>query len=172
MVYQIPKFLEVAFIGFQILLSFLILCYFLKNRIVHKKLEDNLTGRSIGPNFEAAFVQITLQQRIYQAFANILDTITVERTGLEKILENHAESHFDENLNNPSFITWESENYGKHQQSENYGKQSNSEDRVERKIRENSIRKFSSKGLNPQKISETLKIPLNEVELILNLEER
>ena len=130
--------------------------------MIHKKLEDGLSGKNSNPNFEAAFVNITLQQLIYRAFTNIIDTITTERIGLEKILEYHANPDFDEEMNSsPSNL----------QQSIKNVKQHSTQDNVELKIRENKIRKFSSKGLNPQKISETLKIPLNEVELILNLDE-
>jgi hypothetical protein len=130
--------------------------------MIHKKLEDSLSCKNINPNFEAAVVNITFQQLIYRAFTNILDTITTERTGLERILEYHADPCFDEQMKSAPSNT---------KQSINDAKQSDTDNNVESKIRKSEIRKFSSKGLNPQKISETLKIPLSEVELILNLNE-
>ena len=160
MIYQIPQFWNIVFNGFQILLFLLIFCFFLNNRLSHKKLKESLSGKNINPNFEAAFVSITLQQVIYRAFKNILDTIATERIGLEKLLEYHADPRFDRQINSsPS----------NRQRLSDNAKQSGTDDNVELKIRENKIRKFSSKGLHPQEISETLKIPLNEVELILSL---
>ncbi len=105
MIYQIPQFWNIAFNGFQIILFLLIFCYFLKNRMIHKKLEDSLSGKNVSPNFEAAFVNITLQQIIYRAFTNILDTITTERIGLEKILEYHADPSLDGEMNSSPLNT-------------------------------------------------------------------
>ena len=162
MVYQFSQFYDIAINGFQIVLSIFILCYYLKNRGIYKKLEYGITDKNINPNFEAALVNISVQQRIYQAFTNILDTISIERTGLEKILENHVERRFDGQVRKSRLHS---------KPLEIYGKQNSPEEKGGWQIRQNKIRKFSSKGLNPQKISETLKIPLNEVELILSLDE-
>lgn len=162
MMYQIPHFWNTAFNGIQFILFLMIFCYFLKNKMIHKKLEDSLSCKNINPKFEAAFVNITFQQSIYRAFTNILDTITAERNGLERILEYHADPRFDGEMKS-SFLNT--------RKSINDAKQSGTDNNVESNIRKSDIRKFSSKGLNPRKISEALKIPLNEVELILNLDE-
>ena len=47
-----------------------------------------------------------------------------------------------------------------------------SDERTEGARRHETIRKFAAKGLNVRKISEALKIPLSEVELVLSLQEK
>ena len=47
-----------------------------------------------------------------------------------------------------------------------------SDDRIGRAGRYEKIRKFAAKGLSARKISEGLKIPMSEVELVLSLQKK
>ena len=146
--------------GFQILLFLLILGLYIKNRSIHKKYAANQTKHHSGKTFNAHVFNIAVQQQVNQIFSNIIETIAAERNGLESALglnslnsqnEDNSKVHFDSRLQHP---------HDDHRISD---------DRIERAARHEKIRKLAAKGLSTAKISEGLKIPMSEVELVLSL---
>jgi hypothetical protein len=163
MVSQAPQFWDIASNGFQILLCLLILVFFLKNRAIHKKFAVNKLKSGIGQSFNAHVFNITVQQQVNQAFTNIIGTIAAERNGLESVL-------------GPNSLCSENDNISKVQSNPQLPHSPDnhrvSDDRAVSAGRHDKVRKFSAKGLNARKISEELKIPISEVELVLSLQQK
>jgi hypothetical protein len=162
MVFQIPQFWEIAGDGFQILLCLLMLGFFIKNRAVQKKKNafyDLLTNSKA--NFNAHVFHRTVEQQINQAFVNIIDTITVERSALEPLFGRDSLNYPDDDTPTTGANTRSSNHRGNQRLSDN---QSGNAERYE------DIRELGVKGLSARKISRTLKIPISEVELVLSLQ--
>lgn len=162
MVFQAPRFWDITGDGFQILLYLLMLCYFIKYRANQRKLTIKKTQSGIGQSFNTHFFGVTLEQQVNQAFANIIETITAERDGLESVLGLNPPNYDDDDIPILQSNTHLSNSHGNHRLS-NGG--------IERAERHDKVRKFAAQGLNARKISNELKIPLSEVELILSLSE-
>lgn len=161
MIFQVPQFWDIAGDGFQILLCLLILGFFIKNRVIHQKFEVNKSKNDIGQNFNAHVFNITVQQQVNQAFSNIIGTIAAERNGLESVLGPNSLSSEDDNI-----LKVQSNSQLPHSPDNDRV----SDDRIASAGRHDKVRKFSAKGLNARKISEELKIPISEVELVLSLQ--
>ena len=163
MVFQVPQFWDIASDGFQIFLCLLIIGFFIKNRAIHKKYAVNKSKNGVGQSFNAHVFNITVQQQVNQAFSNIIGTIAAERNGLESVL---GPNSLSSEVNNISTVQSNSQlplSPDNHRVSD---------DRNVSAGRHDKVRKFSAKGLNARKISEELKIPMGEVELILSLQKK
>ena len=163
MVFQVPPFWDHAGNGFQILLFLLILGLYIKNQAIHKKYAANKTKHHSGKSFNAHVFNIAVQQQVNQIFTNIIETIAAERNGLESVLglnplnsrnEDSSKVHSNSRLQHP---------HDNHRISD---------DRIGRAARHEKIRKLAAKGLSTTKISEGLKIPVSEVELVLSLSKK
>jgi len=163
MVFQVPQFWDIVSDGFQILLCLLILGFFIKNRVIHQKYAVNKSKNDAGQSFNAHVFNITIQQQINQAFSNIIGTIAVERNGLENVLGPNSLISEDENT---------SKTQSNSQLSHSLDTHRTPDDRTASAGRHDKVRKFSAKGLNARKISEELKIPISEVELVLSLQRK
>jgi len=163
MVFQVPQFWHIASDGFQILLCLLILGFFIKNRAIHKKYAVNKIINGAGQSFNTHVFNITVQQQVNQAFTNIIETIAAERNGLKSMLELNPLSSEDEDISKVQSDSQLPDRY------DNFRK---SNDRTGRAGRHDRIRKLSAKGLSARKISEGLKIPMSEIELILSLQKK
>jgi len=161
MVFQVPQFWDIASDGFQILLCLLILGFFIKNRTIHNKYAVNKSKNGAGQSFNSHVFNITIQQQVNQAFSNIIGTIAAERNGLESVLGPSSLSRKDENISKRQSNSQLSHSPDTHRASD---------DRTVSVGRHDRVRKFSAKGLNARKISEELKIPISEVELVLSLQ--
>ena len=163
MVFQVPQYWNFASDGLQILLYLLILGFYTKNRAIHKKHTVNRTRNGGRQSFNAHVFNITVQQQVNQAFSNIIETIAAERNGLKSVL----------GLNT---LSTEDKHISKMQSNSQLPKRCDNrrivDDRIGRAGRHDKVRKLIAKGLSTRKISEGLKIPLSEVELILSLQER
>ena len=163
MVFQVPQFWNLAGDGFQILLCLLILGFFIKNRVIHKKYAVNKSKNGTKQSFNAHVFNITVQQQVNQAFTNILGAIVTERNDLESVL-------------GPNPLIGEEDNIAKVQSNSQFPHSPDnhriSDDRTASAGRHDKVRKFSAKGLNARKISEELKIPISEVELVLSLQKK
>ena len=163
MVFQVPQFWDIAGDGFQILLCLLILGFFIKNRVIHKKYAVNKSKNGTKQSFNAHVFNISVQQQVNQAFTNIIGTIAAERNFLESVLGPNSLSSKDDNISKVQ------SNYQLPHSPDNHRV---SDDRTASAGRHDKVRKFSAKGLNARKISEELKIPISEVELVLSLQEK
>ena len=163
MVFQVPQFWDIAGDGFQILLCLLILGFFIKNRAIHKKYAVNKSKNGVGQSFNAHVFNITVQQQVKQAFTNIIGTIAAERNGLKSVLGLNSLSNEDDNISKVQFNSQLPNSHDNHRMPD---------DRSTSAGRHEKVREFSTKGLSARKISEELKIPMGEVELILSLQKK
>ena len=163
MIFQVPQFWDIAGDGFQILLCLLILGFFIKNRAIHKKYAVNKSKNDVRQSFNSHIFKITVQQQVNQAFTNIIGTIATEQNGLESVLRPNSLSSEDDNISRVQSNPQLSHRPDNHRVSEDLTASSGRHDKV---------RKFSAKGLNARKISEELKIPISEVELVLSLQKK
>jgi hypothetical protein len=163
MVFQVPQFWHIAIDGFQILLCLLMLGFFIKNRVNHKKYAVSKTNNGAGQSFNAHVFNITVQQQVHQAFTNIIEIIAAERNGLESVLGLNPPSSEDDDISKVQSNSQLPNSHDNHRISDDCSGSAGRHDKV---------RKFSAKGLNARKISEELKIPMGEVELILSLQKK
>jgi hypothetical protein len=161
MVFQVPQFWDMASEGLQIFLYLTILFFFIKNRAIHKNYAVNKTKNGAEQSFDAQVFNIIVQKQVNQAFTNILETIAAERNCLKSVLGvNPLSSEGDDIFKvQPNF-----------QLPNSHDKNPISDDRLGSAGRHDKVRKFSAEGLSVRKISEELKFPMSEVELILSLQ--
>ena len=114
-------------------------------------------------SFNAHVFNITVQQQVNQAFTNIIGTIVTERNGLESVLGPNPLSSEDDDISKVQSNSQFPHSPDNHRISD---------DRTASTGRHDKVRKFSAKGLNARKISEELKIPMSEVELVLSLQKK
>ena len=163
MVFQVPQNLDIAIDGFQILLCLLILGFYIKNRAIHKMLAVSIIKNGAGQSFNAHVFNRIVKQQVDQALTNILETIAAERNGLKSVLGLNPLSSGDDAI---------SKVQANSQLPNSHDNQRTSDDRSGSAGRHEKVLKFSTKGLSVRKISEVLKIPMGEVELILSLQKK
>jgi len=161
MVFQVPQFWDMAGDGLQIFLYLTILFYFIKNRAIHKKYAVSKTKNGTGKSFNAQVLNITVQQQVHQAFTNIIEIIAAERNGLESMLGHNPPSSEDDDISKVQSNSQLPNSHDNHRIPDHLTGSVGRHDKV---------REFSTKGLSARKISEELKIPLSEVELVLSLQ--
>jgi hypothetical protein len=160
MVFQIPQYWEAAVDGVQIILCLLILLFLIRYRRRSKSSTLEQVVRESGNNFNVQVLGRTIKQQIDQAFTNIADTMATERRNLENLLPFHRQDY--ESL---SFSTYPSpaHPFKRHEISSVSDGMSQIDELHQR------IQKLAAKGMSAKQISEELKTPLGEVELILSL---
>ncbi len=164
MVFQVPQFWDIVSDGFQIILCMLILCFYIKNRSIYKKFAvKKLINGAAGQSFNTHVFNTTIQQLVNQAFTNIIETIAAERTGLESVLEQNPLGGEDNDISKVQSNSKLQNSHDNHPISD---------DRSEIAGRHDRVKRLSDKGTNARRISEKLKIPLAEVELILSLQKK
>ena len=163
MVFQVPQFWDIVSDGFQIILCMLILCFYIKNRSIYKKFAVKKIINGAGQSFNTHVFNTTVQQLVNQAFTNIIDTIAAERTGLESVLEQNPLGSEDNDISKVLSNSKLPNSHDHHPISD---------DRSEISGRHDRVKRLSAKGMNARRISEKLKIPLAEVELILSLQKK
>jgi cell division protein ZapA (FtsZ GTPase activity inhibitor) len=160
MVFQMPQYWDVAIDGIQIVLCLLILVCLIRNRKKNRKSAQDEAFRESGPSFNAQIFYQTLKQQVDQAFANIAETVAAEQRRLDQALSNGiAASPRYDTASYPS-------NYRPSVNSEISplaGPASDGDPLHEQ------IQKLADKGMSVRQISEELKTPLGEVELVLSL---
>lgn len=161
MVFQVPQFWDMAGDGLQIFLYLTILFFFIKNRAIHKKYAVSKTKNGAEQSFNAQVFNITVQKQVNQAFTHIIETIAAERNCLESVLGLNPLSSTGDDI---------SQMQSNSQLPNGHDNNPISEDRIGSAGRHDKVRKFSAKGLSVRKISEELKFPVSEVELILSLQ--
>lgn len=164
MVFQVPQFWDIVSDGFQIILCMLILCFYIKNRSIYKKFAvKKMINGAVRESFNTHVINTTVQQMVNQAFTNIIDTITAERTGLESLLEQNPLGNEDDDISKVQSNSKLPNSRDNHPISDH---------RSEIAGRHERVKRLSAKGMNARKISEELKISLGEVELILSLQKK
>ena len=161
MVFQMPQYWDAAIDGVQIVLCFLILVFLIRSR--KRNLEsarNGATGES-GQSFNVHIFTQTLKQQVDQAFANIAETIALEQRKLDKLRpigDSGSQAYggiaqYDFGLHRPI----------EQEISHLAGHASGSDPLHEQ------IQKLALKGMSARQISEKLKTPLGEIELVLSL---
>ena len=163
MVFQVPQNLDIAIDGFQILLCLLILGFYIKNRVIHKKLAVSKIKNGAGQSFNAHVFNRIVKQQVDQALTNILETIAAERNGLKSVLGLTPLSSGDDAISKVESNSQLPNSHDNHRTSD---------DRSGNAGRHDKVLKFLAKGLSARKISEVLKMPMGEVELILSLQKK
>jgi hypothetical protein len=119
----------------------------------------NLTSEP-GQNFNVQVFAQTINQQVELAFANILQVAARERRNLDEVLQfqqsNYADHSFPGSMT-PSLP---------HRRGDTVQSVKETAGQDDRQTR---IQELSAQGMNAKQISEELKTPLGEVELILSL---
>ena len=160
MLLQSVVFWNVAIDGIQIFLCLLILFFLFRNRINSKKPLQLGKKNSSGIDFNTQIFTQTIKQHVDQAFANIFQAISAEQRRLERLLIDEQEQIKSTGLTDFQF---QSKTSTVHEIS------GLSEVAVKDIERQKKILKLSSKGISVKEISEELKTPIHEVELVLGL---
>ena len=160
MVFQMPQYWDVAIDGIQIVLCFLILAFLIRSR--KRNLESARDGatRESGSSFNVHMFTQTLKQQVDQAFANIAETIALEQRKLDKLRpisdsgsQAYGIAQYDSGLHRPMG-----------QEISHFAGHPSGSDPLNEQIRNLAV-----KGMSARQISEELKTPLGEVELVLSL---
>jgi len=162
MVFQIPQYWDVAIDGIQIILCFLILVVLIRYRKKNREFAPDKANRVSGPSFNVHFFAQSLKQQVDQAFANVAETMDVEQRKLDKVLSisDSGGRGYDMAQNqtglhrpvDPEILPLSGDASGGDPLHE-------------------QIHKLAVKGMSSIQISEELKTPLGEVELVLSLRE-
>ena len=150
---------EVAVDGIQILLCLLILFFLVRNHR-HKMKPDMMNPkRGSDQNFNLQVFSQAINQQVEMAFTNIQDVAANERRNFDKVLQFHPFNPAAHTEIRPQAFSSRRDGSFKHMK-ETTGS-------GERRTR---IQKLASRGMSTKQISEELKTPLGEVELILSLQ--
>ena len=160
MVFKLPLYWDAALDGIQIILCLLILLFLLR---IRKKKQPSALEKSTADFAQAFHVQVlsqTIKQQVDQAFANIAEAIAVEQRKLQKVIARDPDGHQTAGSRpHPSIL---------HQPLEPGIAAIESEVSVIDQLHD-QIQGLADKGLTARQISEELKTPLGEVELVLSL---
>jgi hypothetical protein len=160
MVFQMPQYWDVAIDGIQIVLCVLILLFLIRGRRKKRPVALEAAIRESGQGFKVQVFIQTLKQQVNQAFANIADTIAVEQRNLDQVLS--ISSHGQEDYNLSEYQSPLHAASGR-EIAPIAGEAPGSDPLHEQ------IQQLAVKGMSARQISETLKTPLGEVELVLSL---
>lgn len=158
---EIMKHWEVAVDGVQIFLCLLIIFFLIRNLRRSRKPDwVNPLGES-GRDFNLQVFSQTIAQQVELAFANIMEAAAIERRNLEKFLQIdqlHHTNHSSPRIRPPSVPS---------HRDDTWQRDKTTAGKDERRAR---IQKLATRGMSAKQISEELKTPLGEVELILSLQ--
>ncbi|MDJ0818285.1 MAG: hypothetical protein QNJ58_18890 [Desulfobacterales bacterium] len=160
MVFDVPHYWDIAIDGIQVVLCLLILAFVFRNR---KNKESNASARNrprSGSGFnEEVFIQ-SLKQRIDQSLANIAKAIALEQGNLDKWLSSLDRGSLPAGYP-PHVSQLRRTGDG---ETPTITSEVSSIDQVHEQIQS-----LADQGMSAQQISEKLKAPLGEVELVLSL---
>ena len=160
MVFQLPQYWDIAVDGIQIILCLLILLFLIRNRRKHKSSALEEAIRESGSSFNVQVLSQTIKQQIDRAFANITDAMAVERLDLESLLPFSRQE-------NETFRISGYPSPSQRTNSHAISSVSNGMSQIDELHQR--IKELAAKGMNARQISEELKTPLGEIELILSL---
>lgn len=153
MVIELLKHWEVAVDGLQIFLCMLILFYLIRNH--RRTLKADMVNPKIEPtqDFNFQVFSQTINQQVELAFNNILEVAANERRNLDKVLQ--FQKLKPTPLCSPKDLP---PSHRPHR------------DDTGRDDRQTSIQQLAVQGKSAKQISDELKAPLGEVELVLSLQ--
>jgi len=152
---------EVAVDGLQIFLCLLILFVLVRKHRRRMKPDGVNPKSESGQDFNLQVFSQTINQQVELAFSNILKAAANERRDLVKALELQQFPYADHGSpggRSPSLPSHHNDAAQSGQEIEGQGEH------------QTRIQKLSTQGMNAKQISEELKTPLGEVELILSLQ--
>jgi len=162
MVFEMMEHWEVAVDSLQIFLCLLILFFMIRNHR-HRMKPDRMDPQSVsGQDFNLQVFSQTINQQVELAFSNILKVAANERRDLVKVLELQQFAYADHSspgVRSQSLLSHRDDPAQSVPENSGPGRL------------QKHIQKLSTKGMNAKQISEELKTPLGEVELILSLQE-
>ena len=160
MVFQMPQYWDVAIDGIQIVLCFLILVFLIRSRERNQKSAQGRAIRDSGQSFDSQIFSQTLKQQVDQAFANIARAIAAERRQLDEILPiGDAGKRRYDIAPSPTPL-----HPAAQPESSPLAARASDSDPLHEQIQ-----KLADKGMAVRQISEELKTPIGEVELVLSL---
>jgi len=151
MLFQALESWEAVIDVIQMFLILVILILFFRNRLHEKQKVFKAAKTDDTMSFNSEVFSRAMQQQLEQAFVNIIAGVRVEISNLERVLQIgqlQAEKPLEDDLQPLSHL-----------------------DSTGWQDRQKHIEKLSGKGMSIQHISEELKIPKAEIELILSLKE-
>ena len=161
MVFELVQYWEVAVDGIQIFLCLLILFFLIRNRRRKMTPEWAKVKTESGQSFNLQVLSQAINQQVELAFSNILDSVAVERRHLDNVLQlnqfNPAGRIPTANQRPPVL-------------SENNEILPRSKEFAGKDEHRARIQKLALRGMSAKQISEELKTPMGEVELILSLQ--
>jgi hypothetical protein len=160
MVFQMPQYWDVAIDGIQIVLCLLILVCLIRNRKKNRNSVQDGAFRESGPSFNVQIFCQTLKQQVDQALANIAETIAAEQRRLDQVLSSGSATNPRYDIASYPATFHPSVNS---EISPLAASASDSDPLHEQ------IQKLADTGLSVRQISEELKTPQGEVELVLSL---
>lgn len=164
MVLDSLAFWQMALDGIQIGLCSLILIFLIRNKIKYNQFVPKpLSGQSVG-NFKTDLWFQSIRQQADQSFDAILNTFERERRSFEKLLEARG---LDPRPNRRTVRT--RDQIEKHMPPD-IDPEKNSA--VNTADGYGEVKRLAREGMSTREISESLKVPLNEVELILKLTQK
>ena len=158
---EMLKHWEVAVDGIQILLCLVILFFLVRNN--RHKMKPGMMNpkRESDQDFNLQVFSQAINQQVETAFTNILEVVANERRNLDKVLQFQPVNPADHSIAENRPQAFPAHRRGSFQHvKETTGS-------GERQVR---IQKLASRGMSTKQISEELKTPLGEVELILSLQ--
>lgn len=160
MIFQMPQYWDVAIDGIQIILCLLILLFLIRKRSKNRQSALEEAIRESGQSFNVQIFSQTLKQQVDQAFANIAYKIAVEQRHLDKLLLINGHGNEADGI---------SEYQSRLHRSAGQEISPIASDASDSDPLHEQIEKLAVKGLSARQISEELKTPLGEVELVLSL---
>jgi hypothetical protein len=160
MVFEILNNWKIIIDGIQIFLCLLILFYLFRIRSKKKDRVLKTTGIEPGQDFTAHVLTQTIKHQVDRAFASVIDTIVAEQECLESALKY-------EQLNNDAWDISEFHVRSRFSDRNESIRKSDFADTREKRLER--IQDLAAGGMSTRQISEELKAPLGEVELILSL---
>jgi len=161
MVIELLKHWEVAVDGLQILLCILILFFLARNYRRRMKPELMNPKSESDQYFNLQVFSQTINQQVELAFTNILKVAANERRDLVKVLQLQQPTEQDHGFSEIRSTSLTSRPGDPAQSVQEIAGQGE---------RQTHVQKLSTQGMNAKQISEELKTPLGEVELILSLQ--
>ena len=161
MVIELLQHWQIAVDGLQIFLCLLILFFLVRS--YRRKLKTNMMSANNPFNSDFNFQVFTkaINQQVELAFTNILQVVDNERRNLDKVSQfqqfNYTESGPKQVLP-PAPV------------SHRGNTQPNMIEAAKQNERQTSIQQLANQGMSARQISDELKTPLGEVELVLSLQ--
>jgi hypothetical protein len=154
---------QIAVDGLQIFLCLLILFFLMRNYRRRLKIDMMSANNPSNSNFNFQVFTEAIHQQVELAFTNILQVVDNERRNLDKVLQfqqlKYTESASKQMLS-PAPAS--------HRDSTHL----NMTEAVGQSKRQDSIRQLATQGMSAKQISDELKTPLGEVELVLSLQKQ